>query len=64
VNVASWLQELTKQYDCQLVISELVIRGTDVDGPWFPRHQVMVRNHTEPLVIYAIDDVSQLSVTT
>jgi adenylate cyclase len=64
VNVASRLQELTKQYDCQLVISELVIRGTDVDGPWFPRHQVMVRNHTEPLVIYAIDDVSQLSVTT
>jgi adenylate cyclase len=64
VNVASRLQELTKQYGCQLVISEQVVRGTDVDGPRFPRYQVMVRNHTEPLVIYAIDDVSQLSVTT
>jgi adenylate cyclase len=35
VNVASRLQELTKQYDCQLVISEQVVRGTDVDGPRF-----------------------------
>ncbi len=60
VNVASRLQELTKRYDCQLVISEQVIRRTGVDGSRFPRHQVMVRNHAGPLVIYAIDDVDEL----
>jgi len=64
VNVASRLQELTKQYDCQLVISEQVVRGADVDGSRFPYHQVMVRNHAEPLVIYVIDDVGKLGVVT
>jgi adenylate cyclase len=58
VNVASRLQELTKQYDCQLVISEQVVRRTGMDGSLFPRHQVMVRNHTDPLVIYTIDHVA------
>jgi adenylate cyclase len=60
VNVASRFQELTKQYDCQLVISEQVVRRTGVDGTLFPRHQVMVRNHAEPFVIYAIDHVGKL----
>jgi adenylate cyclase len=58
VNVASRLQELTKQYDCQMVISEQVVRRTGMDGSLFPRHQVMVRNHTDPLVIYTIDHVA------
>lgn len=58
MNVASRLQELTKQYDCQLVISEQVVRRTGMDGSLFPRHQVMVRNHTDPLVIYTIDHVA------
>jgi adenylate cyclase len=58
VNVASRLQELTKQYDCQLVISEQVVRRAGVDGSLFPRHQVMVRNHSGPLVIYTIDHVA------
>jgi adenylate cyclase len=58
VNVASRLQELTKRYACQLVISEQVVSRTGVDGSRFPHHQVMVRNHTDPLVIYAIDQVA------
>ncbi len=58
VNVASRLQELTKPYACQLVISEQVVSRTGVDGSRFPRHQVMVRNHTDPVVIYAIDQVA------
>ena len=64
VNVASRLQELTKQYDCQLVISEQVVRGTRMDSSRFPYHQVMVRNHAEPLVIYVIEDVGELGVAT
>ncbi len=60
VNVASRLQELTKLYDCQLVISAQVVRRTVIDGAQFPRHQVTVRNHAEPLVIYAIEEVGKL----
>jgi adenylate cyclase len=60
VNVASRLQELTKPYECQLVISAQVVRWTGIDGSRFPRHQVSVRNHADPLVIYAIDEVSRL----
>lgn len=38
VNMASQLQEVTKQYDCQLVISAQVVRLTSIDGARFPRH--------------------------
>jgi adenylate cyclase len=60
VNVASRLQEFTKQFDCQLVMSAQVVGRTGIDGGRFPRHQVMLRNHAEPLVIYAIDAVGKL----
>lgn len=61
VHVASRLQELTKQYDCQLVISEQVSRRAGVDVSMFPRHQLTVRNRANPLVVYVIDDVGKLS---
>jgi hypothetical protein len=54
VNVASRLQEFTKQFDCQLVMSAQGARRAGMDAGRFPRHQVMLRHHAEPLQIYAI----------
>jgi adenylate cyclase len=58
VHVASRLQDLTKQYDCQLVISEEVAARAGADTSSYPRHELAVRNRTEPVSIYVIDDVS------
>ena len=57
VNVASRLQDLTKEYGCQLVISEEVARHAGVEVDSFPRYQLTVRNRHEPLAIYVIKDV-------
>jgi adenylate cyclase len=60
VNVASRLQELTKEYDCALVISEQVARRAGIEMQSSPRHQVNVRNRREPLIVYAVSDESRL----
>ena len=57
VNVASRLQDLTKEYGCQLVISEQVAQQAKLDVSSFPRHELTVRNRREPLTIYIIDDI-------
>jgi adenylate cyclase len=57
VNVASRLQDLTKEFKCQLVISEEVALQAGVDAAELSRHEVTVRNRGEALTIYAIDDV-------
>jgi adenylate cyclase len=60
VNVASRLQDLTKEYDCALVISEEVAARAGIKMQSSPRHQVNVRNRREPLIVYAISDESRL----
>jgi adenylate cyclase len=60
VHVASRLQDLTKDYQAQLVISEQVGARADVDVSMFPRYEITVRNRREPLAIRVIDDVSAL----
>jgi len=57
VNVASRLQDLTKEYACQLVISEQVAQQAGMNVASFPRHELTVRNRREPLTLYVIKDV-------
>ena len=60
VHVASRFQDLTKQYQAQLVISEQVAERAGVDVSGFPRHEITVRNRREPLAIRVIDDTRAL----
>jgi len=61
VNVASRLQDLTKQYECQLVISEQVAQQAGVDVSTFPRHELTVRNRKEALSIYVVKDAQTVA---
>jgi adenylate cyclase len=61
VHVASRLQDLTKQYDCQLVMSERAAERAGIDAAGFPRHELTVRNRREPLAIRVVDDVARLA---
>jgi adenylate cyclase len=61
VHVASRLQELTKVYGCQLVISDQVAGRVGMDVSTFPRHELTVHNRREPLGIRVIDDVQALT---
>jgi len=60
VHVASRFQDLTKQYQAQLVISEQVAECAGLDVSGFPRHEITVRNRREPLAIRVIADVRAL----
>ncbi len=64
VNVASRLQDLTKQYHCQLIISESAAQRAGIDVAAFPRHELTVRNRTEPVAIRAVEGVELLKAAT
>jgi adenylate cyclase len=61
VHIASRLQDLTKEYGCQLVVSEMVgvIAGISLGD--FPNHEVQVRGLTAPLEIRVIDSAAKLT---
>jgi len=61
VHVASRLEGLTKEYHCQLVLSEHVARRVGIDLTAYPRHALTVRNRTEPLAIYVVEDVHRIA---
>ncbi|MCI0546582.1 MAG: 2Fe-2S iron-sulfur cluster-binding protein [Candidatus Rokubacteria bacterium] len=60
VHVASRFQDLTKEYDCVLVISEEVARRAGVDPSRWPRHEITVRNRRAPIAIRVVEDVEPL----
>jgi adenylate cyclase len=61
VNVASRLQDLTKEYACPLVISEQVAQHAGLSVSALPRHEITVRNRREALTIFVVDDVAALA---
>lgn len=61
VNVASRLQDLTKAYSCQLIVSAPVAQHTGLDTSSIARHELTVRNRAEPIVIYAIPSADPMA---
>jgi hypothetical protein len=55
VHVASRLQELTKEYNCQLVVSEVIGTTAGIPLDDLPYHQVQVRGLSTPLAIRAVE---------
>jgi adenylate cyclase len=62
VNVASRLQDATKEFSCQLVFSAEVAKHSGIDITDLPRHDLTVRNRREALTIFAIEDVAALEI--
>ena len=60
VNTASRLEALTKELDCQLVISESVARaaGLALDGA--ERREIAIRGRAEPLSVIGIRNATDL----
>lgn len=61
VNVASRLQDATKEFHCQLVFSAEVAKQSGLNTAGLPRHDLTVRNRRETLTIFAIEDVAELA---
>ncbi len=53
-------QELTKDYGCQLVVSEIVAVTAGVDMSGFPLRQAIVRGRAEPLAVRIVGAMNEL----
>jgi len=61
VNTASRLETLTKEFGCQLVVSEDVALTGGVDLSGYPREEVLVRGRTQPLRIRIVGSALDLA---
>ena len=60
VNTASRLEPLTKEFKCQLVVSDEVARLANVDLSSFPNENVTIRGREEKMKIYIIERARDL----
>jgi len=60
VHVAARLEQATKDYDCELVISENVVARAGLDFGAFPRHEIALRNRATPVLVRVIERVASL----
>lgn len=61
VHVASRLEALTKEYRCDLVVSEQVMARGGLNEAAYPRYELTVRNREAPLRIVVVDDARRLA---
>jgi len=60
VHVAARLEQATKDFSAELVLSDNVARLAGVDLSAFPAHRLEVRNRTEPVAVRIIARVAEL----
>jgi len=60
VNTASRLEELTKEYTVELVVSEAVVSRAGFDLSAFPRQEVEIRGKTETLAVRTLVSAAEL----
>jgi len=61
VHVAARLEQLTKTYASELVISETVATRAGVDVSAYPREEVTLRNRSAPLAVRVVADARALA---
>jgi adenylate cyclase len=60
VNTASRLEALTKDYDCELVVSDETVARAGLDFSEFPRHEIEIRGKREMLAVTTFDRAADL----
>jgi adenylate cyclase len=56
VNTAARFEDMTKAFNCTMVVSEEALRQAGIEPGGSPQHQVRVRGKTERLTVYAVGD--------
>ena len=60
VHVSSRLEALTKEYGCELVVSDRLAALAGLDTRAYARHELTLRNRSEPLGVWVIPEVATL----
>jgi adenylate cyclase len=61
VHVAARLEALTKEYECELVISDAVATRAGVPTPELVRHELTLRNRQASLTVLVVDSAERLA---
>jgi adenylate cyclase len=61
VHVAARLEALTKDYGCELLLSEEVAAGAGLDLSDHARHELTVRNREAPLAVFVVPSAQRLA---
>jgi adenylate cyclase len=61
VNVTARLEQLTKELDCQAVLSDLVLKTAGLPLDALPASEVAVRGHTDRIAVRVVADAVLLS---
>ncbi len=61
VNTASRLEALTKEYGCELVVSEETIARAGLAAADYPHHELALRNRDAPLRIVVVDNARRFA---
>jgi adenylate cyclase len=56
VNTAARFEDMTKAFNCTMVVSEEALRQAGIEPGGSPQHQVRVRGKSERLTVYAVAD--------
>src|SRR6185436_1657230 len=62
VNTASRLEGATKEYDCELVVSEEVFARAGIDPGDYPNAELALRNREATLRVLLVNDAQKLAV--
>ncbi len=60
VNTASRLEALTKDHDCELVVSDETVARAGLDFPEFPHHEIEIRGKREMLAVTTFNRAADL----
>src|SRR5262249_13855128 len=61
VNVTARLEQLTKELDCQVVLSDLVLKTAGLPLNALPASEVAIRGHTDRIAVRVVADAALLS---
>ena len=61
VNVAARLQELTKELECQVVLSDEVLKTAALERTTLPSREIVIRGHSGPMTVRTVADAATLS---
>lgn len=61
-NTASRLEGLTKEFDCELIVSQDVIECAGLNVNDLPLHHVEVRGRQKTMAIYAVKEVKEMEI--
>jgi adenylate cyclase len=61
VNVAARLQDMTKSFACEAIVSEEIFLTADLPADALPKQQVEIRGRSEPMIVRTVTSANTLS---